>query len=219
MSNPTQIVETIPLPSRAAAVSILVTIALCLAGGSTRLSADTPHGADAPAKTVRCNAGQSINSALQRAEAGATLHVRGLCRERVVITQAVTLDGGGSAVIDGGGIASPIAPEFDGVVVIDGAARVALVGLTIQNGVGNGVSASHGAAIVLNNVSVRNNSQIGISIRDNSTAEVIDSDTRSNSVSGFDVAASSSLVLKGTFTTANNSVNGGEINGESIVEL
>lgn len=209
MGSPTRTSKTVPVPSRVAAVSIFITLAVGLAGGSPRLSAKTPHETNSkPAKTVRCNAGQSINSALRDVEAGATLHVRGLCHERVVITQAVTLDGGGSAVIDGGGIASPGVPAFDGVVVVDGVTGVALIGLRIQNGPGHGVIASHGATIVLRNVTLVTNGQMGVSIGDNSTAEVIDSESRFNGVSGLDVFTSSSLVLKGTFTTANNSVSG-----------
>jgi hypothetical protein len=59
----------------------------------------------------------------------------------------------------------------------------------------------------------------GIVIRDNSTAEVIDSSTQSNGISGFDVFTSSSLILRGTFTSSNHGARGGEINGQSIVEL
>jgi len=210
--------------SRTAALTISTTMTLCFAG-STGTAAENPqdaHGQAAkPVQTVRCGAGQSINSALRRAEAGATLQIRGMCHERVVITQAVTLDGGGSAVIDGGGVglAPAAAAEFDGVVVVDGVTGVSLVGLTIQNGVANGVFASHGASILLKDVTTQNNHFTGIVVSDNSTVEAVDSVTKSNGDGGFDVFTSSSLILKGTFVASSNGTAGGSANGQSIVEL
>jgi hypothetical protein len=183
-------------------------------------------GADADKSkviAVDCDAGQSITKALKRAKPGDTILVAGTCHERLAITQPVTLDGGGSASIDGTGVAQAqqvqmAAPEFDGLVVIDGVTNVHLVGLTIQNGANNGIVAAHGAAVALRNITTQNNTLTGIVVIDNSTAEAIDCVTRSNLL-GFDVVTSSSLVLKGAFTSSSNGTNGGDINGESIVEL
>jgi hypothetical protein len=174
-------------------------------------------------RVVNCDAGQSINQALRRAEPGATIAVRGTCRERVVITQPVTLDGGGSAVVDGSAGATlgqlPVLPEFDGVVVIDGVTGVALRGLTIQNGVSNGIVAAHGAAATLKDVTSEGNTSTGIVVSDNSLVESIDSATRANGEAGFDVFTSSTLILRGTFTASDNGNSGGVANGQSIVEL
>jgi hypothetical protein len=170
--------------------------------------------------TVNCSAGQSINQALKHAKPRERILVQGMCHERVVITRPVTLDGGGSAFIDGGGVApgQAVSAEFDGLVVIRGVTNVSLVGLTVQNATTNGILVAHGAAVVLRDINTRNNAFTGIVVMDNSTAEAIDTITQSNRL-GFDVVTSSSLVLKGTFTTANNGTNGGDINGQSIVEL
>ena len=196
-------------------------VAAILAGAP--LAAGQSDGRTAANRVVNCDVGQTINQALRRAEPGATIVVRGTCRERVVITRPVTLDGGGSAVIDGRAGATlvqlPVLEEFDGVVVIDGVTGVALLGLTIQNGVSNGIVAAHGAAVTLKDVTTQNNVFTGIVISDNSTAEVIDSSSQSNGVSGFDVFTSSSLILRGTFTSSNHAASGGEINGQAIVEL
>jgi hypothetical protein len=78
----------------------------------------------------------------------------------------------------------PVLPELDGVVVIDGVTGVALLGLTFQNGVSNGIVAAHGAAVTLNDVTTQNNFFTGIVLRDNSTAEIIDSSSQSNDMSG-----------------------------------
>ena len=94
-------------------------------------------GADSAVKKVKCDKGQTLTEALRKAKPGDTLQVTGTCHERVTITtDRLTLDGGGSAVLDGGG-GGPT--EFEGVVTIDGAHGVTLTGFTIQNGPGEGI--------------------------------------------------------------------------------
>ena len=68
----------------------------------------------------QCDKGQTLTEALRKAKPGDTLQVTGTCHERVTITtDRLTLDGGGSAVLDGGG-GGPT-EFFEGVVTIDGA--------------------------------------------------------------------------------------------------
>ena len=124
-------------------------LTLCLAGGATPARADQASPAKSQATTVHCGGGESITRALRRAEPGETIHVRGICRERVVITKPVTLDGGGSAVIDGAGLTLPpppgLDPEFDGLIVVVGVTNVNLVGLTVRNGASAGIVALQGS--------------------------------------------------------------------------
>ena len=85
-------------------------------------------GADSAVKKVKCDKGQTLTEALRKAKPGDTLQVTGTCHERVTITtDRLTLDGGGSAVLDGGG-GGPT--EFEGVVTIDGVQGVTLTGFT-----------------------------------------------------------------------------------------
>ena len=71
----------------------------------------------------------------------------------------------------------------------------------------------------MRNVTAQGNARTGLVVIDNSTAEAIDSTTTSNLL-GFDVVTSSSLILKGNVCKApSNGTNGGDINGQSIVEL
>ena len=198
----------------------LTILILCLTSGATRTRTAQPDSDKSKASTVNCSAGQSINHALSHSKPGETILIQGTCHERVVLTQAVTLDGAGSGVIDGSGVAlgQSVDAEFDGLVMIDGVTNVKLVGLTIQNATANAIFAAHGAAVVLRHVTTQNNAKTGIVVIDNSTAEAIDSVTTSNLL-GFDVVTSSSLVLKGTFASTGNGTNGGDINGQSIVEL
>jgi len=215
--------RTSSLPFRLRTSTVTLTIlTVCLTGGASDARADQPVSTKLMAVTVRCGAGQSVRDALRRAERGATIHIHGTCRERVLVTQPVTLDGGGSAVIDGAGLTLPplpgVDPELDGLIVAVGVRNVNIVGVTVRNGASGGILALHGASLVLRNVMAQNNAMVGFGIGDNSTVQAIDSETRSNGV-GFDVFTSSSLILGGTFVTSGNTIHGGVINGQSIVEL
>jgi hypothetical protein len=204
-------------PSTVRAPALLM---LCLGGAAMPAWTAAPSLEKWQPSIVHCSAGQSLSKALAHAKPGARIHIQGTCRERVVIRRPVTLDGAGSAVIDGAGIVPgpAVAAEFDGLVVIKGVTGVTLVGLSVQNAAANGIVAADGAAVVVRNVTARDNAATGILVMDNSTVEAIDSATHSNRL-GFDVVTSSSLVLRGSFTSTHNATNGGDINGQSIVEL
>ena len=129
-------------------------------------------GADSAVKKVKCDKGQTLTEALRKAKPGDTLQVTGTCHERVTITtDRLTLDGGGSAVLDGGG-GGPT--EFEGVVTIDGAQGVTLTGFTVQNGPGEGVLGIRGAAFAVHNTTVQGNAGTGIAISGGSTADLAD---------------------------------------------
>src|SRR5262244_3044068 len=82
-------------------------------------------------KNVDCRT-HSLGEVIAKADPGDTLQVTGTCRERVVVTtDRLTIDGQGTAVIDGGG---PSGGELSATVLIDGARGVTLRGLTIRNG-------------------------------------------------------------------------------------
>ena len=150
------------------------------------------------------------------AQPGDSIVVTGTCRERVVITtDRITLAGQGTAVVDGGGGAPT---EFDGVVTIDGARGVAVAGLTIQNGPGEGILGRRGAAFVVRDTTVRDNSSTGIAVSESSTAEIRDCILERNGA-GIDVFTGSSAVLKGAIDVADNTFDGVAINGTSIVEI
>jgi nitrous oxidase accessory protein NosD len=135
-------------------------------------------GADSAVKKVECDNGQTLTEALKKAKLGDTLQVTGTCHERVIITtDRLTLDGDGSAVLDGGG-GGPT--ELEGVVTIDGAHGVTLTGFTIQHGLGEGMLGLHGAAFAVQQTTVQNNATIGIAVADGSTADLTDCTTQGN---------------------------------------
>src|SRR5262245_5982878 len=167
-------------------------------------------------KSVHCDKGQTLTKALEKAQPGDTLLLSGICQERVTIaTDRITLDGQGSAVIDGGG-GGPT--EFSAVVTIKSASGVTLKGLTVRNGPGEGILAQGGASFTLQAAQVHGNGFTGVSVGGNSTAEVIDTSIHHNGL-GVDVYTGSSMIVKGAIAIDHNSGNGVEVNGEAVFEI
>src|SRR5262245_33494205 len=172
--------------------------------------------ADPAVKKVKCDKGQTLTEALRKAKPGDTLQVTGTCQERVTITtDRLTLDGGGSAVLDGGG-GGPT--EFEGVVTIDGVQGVTLTGFTIQNGPGEGILSQHGAAFAVQQTTVQQNAAAGIAVADGSTADLTDCTIQGNG-GGIDVFTSSSAILRGDISISQNTSDGATVNGQSILEI
>ena len=167
-------------------------------------------------KVVNCAVGHALTMALRHANPGDILRISGTCQEQVkVTTDRITIDGGGTAVLDGGG-GSPV--EFSAVLTIDGAQGVVITGLTVQHGPGEGILGIRGSAFTLRNVIVEQNAFTGIGVADGSTATLIDCTTRQNLV-GLDVFTNSAAVLKGVIDITANATNGANVNGRSILEL
>ena len=193
---------------------VLIPVALVAAVPLTSRTGD----ADSPMRmrVVNCDRGEEIARALARAEPGDTIRVTGTCVERVSIkTDRITLDGQGAATLDGGG--GPAA-EFDGVVTIDGASGVTIQGFTVQNGPGEGILGTHGAAFSVRNTTVQDNGSTGVVVAEGSTAELTDCSILRNDA-GIDVFTQSSAVLKGSIRTNDNLLNGATVNGTSIIEI
>ena len=93
-----------------------------------------------------------------------------------------------------------------------------VAGLTVQNGPGEGILGRRGAAFVVRDTTVRDNSSTGIAVGESSTAEIRDCILERNAA-GIDVFTGSSAVLKGTIDVADNTLGGVAINGTSIIEI
>ena len=199
-------------------VRLTTAVALISAAAAMALVVASPGGdAGSNMKVVNCDRGENIAEVLARAEPGDTIRVTGTCVERVSIkTDRITLDGQGAATLDGGG--GPIA-EFDGVVTIDGASGVTIQGFTVQNGPGEGILGTHGAAFSVRNTTVQDNGFTGVAVGEGSTAELTDCSILRNGGPGIDVYTHSSAVLKGAIRTNDNLQGGVEINGTSVIEI
>ena len=111
--------------------------------------------------TVDCSS-ETIADAMSQAQPGDTIAITGTCNETVMVDKdGITLNGGGTAIIDGGGADAP-------VIAVYGQQNVVIRGLTVQKGQ-QGVLADRGAAVWLEDVTAQNNGS-GIAIRGNSSA-------------------------------------------------
>jgi hypothetical protein len=172
--------------------------------------------ADEAAKPVQCDKGQTLTKALKTAQPGDTLVVTGICHERVTVTtDRITIDGQGSAIIDGGG-GGPT--EFSGVITLDGAKGVTLKRLTVRHSPGEGILGVGAAAFTVQGTTVQDNALTGIAVGDGSNANLIDTTMLGNGT-GLDVYTSASAVLRGSVAMSQNLGNGFEINGQALVEI
>ena len=204
--------------NRAFSLVRLTTAVALISGAAAMAFVAASPGGDAASnmKVVNCDRGENIAEVLAKAEPGDTIRVTGTCVERVSIkTDQITLDGQGAATLDGGG--GPTS-EFDGVVTIDGASGVTIQGFTVQNGPGEGILGTHGAAFSVRNTTVQDNGSTGVVVAEGSTAELTDCSILRNDA-GIDVFTQSSAVLKGAIRTNDNLLNGATVNGTSIIEI
>jgi hypothetical protein len=166
-------------------------------------------------KDANCNNGTSITDALAKAEPGDTIRIAGTCAERLVITtDRVTLDGQGSALLNGGG---GTGGSFAGVIALKGTRGVVIKGLTVQNGP-NGIVASGGSVFEVSDSVFQNHAGSGILITGGSTAELTNC-TMQNNAAGMNVLSGSSVVLKGAISANGNAGNGMTIGGGSMLEI
>jgi hypothetical protein len=155
------------------------------------------------ARTLKVNCSnprQTVNGALASAQPGDTIQVQGVCKEAVSVQiDGVTLDGLGTATVDGTG-------SNQAAITIMGAVRVAIQNLTVQNGL-HGIRALREADVGLSGIVARNNTQTGISIAANSSAGLKNCTVETSGTDGIAVG-SSSVLFDGTITSRNNGGNG-----------
>jgi len=159
-------------------------------------------------KTVNCP-GQSLQTAVDAAKPGDIINVTGTCNEALnVKTDDLTLDGLGSAIIDG--------TALDQVVItITGAVRVVIRNLTVQNG-SDGILATRQAHVTLAELVAQGNSQRGIRIDSNSTAALKNCMVQGSGMEGIIVRRSSNATFEGTIISQTSNGPGIVISGSSI---
>jgi parallel beta-helix repeat protein len=154
---------------------------------------------DAPQEIVVNCPTDSLAVALHNADDGDTIKISGTCSEPVTIFKdGLTLDGQGTAIIDGGG---GFAQQnvLQGVITIAGARNVTIKNLTIQNGP-DGVLAGRGATVVLDHVAAQDNADDGIQVEETSTAELINCTALRNGGRGVAVDDSHVTISNSTIT-------------------
>ncbi len=171
---------------------------------SCLLAASAPASAD---PVLDCGR-RSLANAVERArDRDLVIRFTGVCNGPIVITtDGVTLQGVGTAIIDGGG---------QDAVTIAGAGRVSLAGIEIRNGQ-NGVVAVNGGHVTLTAVNVHHHEMFGISLQTSSSGVLTDVTTSQNGLHGLDVQTGSAATIIGRLTATGNRVFGINVNGSAL---
>jgi hypothetical protein len=161
-------------------------------------------------RQVKCDVpGQTITKALKTAKPGDTIQVTGICKETVTITtDRLTLDGGRSAVIDGGGGGGQGGSVFEGLLTIDGAQGVVITGFTIQQSPADGILGQRGAAFRVLDTIVEHNTDDGLQVSDNATVQLAGFDAQHNGDFGIVAVTNSSVVIAGAVKSSFNETDG-----------
>ncbi len=139
--------------------------------------------------SVDCDEGKTIAKALQKVKSGGTIVVTGTCNENIAVTakhRMITLDGQGTASINGPDLGEPVIDVKGndiaikgltisggrfGVHIHDGGTAI-LDGNVVRNAVEDGLQIRLGASAVVVNNTVQNNGQEGISIGEGASARI-----------------------------------------------
>ena len=175
------------------AVSSLMAVAL----------ADCAHAAN---DVVDCSK-RSLAKVVGDGVGQTTINFTGVCAGPIVIsTDGLTLNGVGTAIIDGG--------KKD-AVTIAGVHGVALGNFEVRNGA-NGIVGVNGAHLSLTNVSAHDNLASGIALQTGSSAVATGVTVASNKLHGLTVETGSAVTITGAFASTGNQVFGVNVNGSSI---
>ena len=118
---------------------------------------------------VKCDQGQSIQDAVDRANGPSTIFIDGVCVEDVTITKDdITLSGNISGSESGPGGSGTIS----GTVDIKGADRIVIEFLTIT-GSGEGANVTNGSSALLESNFINNNVQCGVQVTNESSLTLL----------------------------------------------
>jgi parallel beta-helix repeat protein len=129
---------------------------------------------------------QSLQTAINTAVGGDTISVTGTCGENVVIGQGlngITLDGGGTAVLNGPNASNP-------TVTVRGR-EITVKGFTITGGL-DGVQIYRGGTVTVDGNTIDGTGRYGISVVQNSYARIINNMIQNNPEEGILVSENSS---------------------------
>jgi nitrous oxidase accessory protein NosD len=110
---------------------------------------------------------KSLQTAVDRANPGDTLNVSGTCVERITVgTDRVTIDGGGTATIDGVDVAGTRS------LVIVQALNVRIQNITVQRSPRHGIQVGRGGSAIIEGTTVTLSAQHGILVHQSAYARI-----------------------------------------------
>ncbi|MCZ6449072.1 MAG: hypothetical protein O6831_12650, partial [Alphaproteobacteria bacterium] len=110
-----------------------------------------------------CDAGATLQAALDGAVEGDTINVSGTCNERVIVSIGnITIDGGGTASIDGTGLTGPLVQVF--------ASGVQILNLTAENSSSSCIVVGKAGSATIQGITVKNCERAGILVNGSSYA-------------------------------------------------
>ena len=182
-------------------------------GASAPLPGNNSASGEAPniTRAVNCNAGDTIQEAVDNSNGGDTVLVSGTCNENVNISTGktnITIDGQGTATINGTDTTQAtvritgrnitikgfnILGGRDGISVFRGGTAT-IAGNTVTGAAGtrDGIIVSRGAEATIDGNTVQSWGRLGINLDQNGTARIINNTIQNNSSHGVSVSASSS---------------------------
>ena len=136
--------------------------------------------------TLTCGPEKTIGNALKTLQPGDTLLVSGTCKENLVVgpeIQRITLDGQGTAVIEGDNTASAVTISGRGIT---------FRGFKVIGGAPQGVGVLDGGAAILDGNTIEFADRNGIAIFRNSYADILNNTVQNNPVAGIAIQYDSS---------------------------
>jgi parallel beta-helix repeat protein len=136
--------------------------------------------------TLTCGPEKTIGQAIETLKPGDTLLVSGTCNENLALGQEVeriTLDGQGTASINGDSSASAVSVTGRGITIR---------GFTITGGAPQGVSVTDGGSAVIDGNTIQNAARNGIAVFRNSSADILNNTIQNNPLAGIAIQSTSS---------------------------
>lgn len=157
--------------------------------------------------SVNCDTGQSVQNALNRVNGPSTIVVTGTCNQNIVIKKDdITLQGG---------IYVGPNPNQD-TISVQGARRVSIKGATV-GGARNGIVASQGGSLTIENCNIKNNGGSGVSVTRSSHALIDGNTIESNSRDGVYIDGASATVTNNAIRE--NQHHGINVNGSGNARI
>lgn len=149
--------------------------------------------------TMTCGPHKTIGQTIQTLKPGDTLLVSGICDENLVLgpeVHRITLDGQGTAVINGG-------PSANSVTVLG--TGITIRGFVINGGAPQGIAVTDGASAVIDGNTVQYADRNGITVFRNSSADILNNTIQYSGLAGIAIQNTSSARV-GWYGPPNNRV-------------